>query len=80
MKFTDGQWLVREGVQLDRAMDLRRVEVSGDSIRAVVATRRIIQRGDIAPVTPEEAQALTRPRSTPRRIMPVDTFAEDMMS
>ncbi len=27
-------------------MDLRRVEVSGDSIRAVVATRRIIQRGD----------------------------------
>ncbi len=46
MKFTDGQWLVREGVQLDRAMDLRRVEVFEGGLRAVVATRRIIERGD----------------------------------
>jgi alpha-D-xyloside xylohydrolase len=46
MKFTDGQWLLRQGITLDRAMDLRRVEVCGDGIRAVVATRRIVQRGD----------------------------------
>lgn len=46
MKFTDGQWLVREGVQLDRAIELRRIETGEGFLRAVVATRRILQRGD----------------------------------
>jgi hypothetical protein len=61
----------------DRVAEIRLVN---DEYTASEAAKRIIQRGDIAPVTPEEAQALTRPRSTPRRIMPVDTFAEDMLS
>ena len=61
----------------DRVAEIRLVN---NEYTASEAAKRIIQRGDIAPVTPEEAQALTRPRSTPRRIMPVDTFAEDMMS
>jgi len=61
----------------DRVAEIRLVN---DEYTASEAAKRIIQRGDIAPVTPEEAAALTRPRSTARRIMPVDTFAEDMMS
>jgi hypothetical protein len=41
--------------------------------------RCILRRGDVAPVTPEEADAV-RPRQASRRIMPVDTFANDMMT
>lgn len=56
------------------------IRLVNDEYTVSEAAKRIIQRGDIAPVTPEEAATLARPRSTPRRIMPVDTFAEDMMS
>ena len=41
--------------------------------------RCILRRGDVAPVTPEEADA-ARPRPPVRRIQPVDTFANDMLS
>jgi replicative DNA helicase len=61
----------------DRVAEIRLVN---DEYTASEAAKRIIQRGDIAPVTPEEAAALTRPRAAARRIIPVDTFAEDMMS
>jgi alpha-D-xyloside xylohydrolase len=46
MKFTDGLWLLRDGVRLDRAMELRRMDLLPDGIQAVVATRRITSRGD----------------------------------
>lgn len=46
MKFTDGQWLVHRGVELDRAIELRRLKVSDDCVEAIVATRRIVSRGD----------------------------------
>lgn len=61
----------------DRVAEIRLVN---DEYTASEAAKRIIQRGDIAPVTPEEAAALARPRAAVRRIIPVDTFAEDMMS
>lgn len=46
MKFTDGQWLVQEGVVLDRAMELRNVKVGEGYVEAIVATRKINSRGD----------------------------------
>jgi hypothetical protein len=56
------------------------IRLVNDEYTVSEAAKRIIQRGDIAPVTPEEAATLARPRAATRRIMPVDTFAEDMMS
>jgi hypothetical protein len=41
--------------------------------------RCILRRGDVAPVTPDEVDT-SRPRQASRRIMPVDTFANDMMT
>lgn len=56
------------------------IRLVNDEYTVSEAAKRIVQRGDIAPVTPEEAAHLARPRSNARRIIPVDTFAEDMMS
>ena len=62
----------------DRVAEIRLVN---DEYTASEAAKRIIQRGDIGPVSPEEVANITnRPRAGGRRIMPVDTYAEDMMN
>lgn len=55
------------------------VALVNDEYTVSESGRCILRRGDVAPVTPEEADA-ARPRQASRRIMPVDTFANDMMT
>jgi hypothetical protein len=62
----------------DKTAEIRLVN---DEYTASEAAKRIIQRGDIGPVSPEEVANITnRPRAGGRRIMPADTYVEDMMN
>lgn len=55
------------------------IELVNDDYVVSESGRCILRRGEVAPVTPEEVDT-ARPRPTSRRIMPVDTFANDMMT
>ncbi|MEV7155412.1 alpha-xylosidase [Streptomyces misionensis] len=46
MKFTDGFWRVRDGVQIDYAIDVRDVRVESKRITAHAAVQRVTRRGD----------------------------------
>jgi len=46
MKFSNGYWMLREGVTLAAPMDIRDVEVSGGMLKLHVATRPVRHRGD----------------------------------
>ncbi|MFE2380191.1 alpha-xylosidase [Streptomyces misionensis] len=46
MKFTDGFWRVRDGVQIDYAIDVRDVRVESKRITAHTAVQRVTRRGD----------------------------------
>ena len=46
MKFTDGNWLLREGVQAFYAVEARDIAISDDTLTLYAPTRRIIHRGD----------------------------------
>ena len=46
MKFTDGYWLLRDGVRLIRAKDIDRVDQHGDGLTAYAAAKQITSRGD----------------------------------
>ncbi|NBT75177.1 hypothetical protein EBZ80_15210 [bacterium] len=56
------------------------IQLVNDEYTVSEAAKRIIQRGDIGPVDPAQAAALERPRANVRRVIPVDNYAEDMMS
>jgi alpha-D-xyloside xylohydrolase len=45
MKFTNGFWLLREGVSLSKAVQVQRVDHSNDSIDVLYATRKVEHRG-----------------------------------
>jgi hypothetical protein len=55
------------------------VALVNDEYMVSESGRCILRRGDVAPVTPDEVESV-RPRQPQRRIMPVDTFANDMMT
>lgn len=45
MKFTNGYWLLKEGVSLFAATQVQRVQASSDSVRLLLATRTVEHRG-----------------------------------
>jgi alpha-D-xyloside xylohydrolase len=45
MKFTNGFWMLREGVSLFKGIQVQKVEASEDRAEALVATRRVEHRG-----------------------------------
>lgn len=45
MKFTNGFWLLREGVSLTRAVQLQRIDVGSNQVDALVAVKRVDHRG-----------------------------------
>ena len=46
MKFTDGYWMMREGVRAHYAAEAYEVEQQGDELIAHVPTQKIRHRGD----------------------------------
>ncbi|WP_405900885.1 alpha-xylosidase [Streptomyces sp. NBC_00727] len=46
MKFTDGFWLMREGVRASYATEIRDLRVSADQFTAYAAVKRVAARGD----------------------------------
>ncbi|MFK0100062.1 alpha-xylosidase [Streptomyces sp. NPDC091040] len=46
MKFTDGFWLMREGVSASYATEIRDLRVSADQFTAYAAVKRVAARGD----------------------------------
>src|SRR5262245_51357988 len=46
MKFTDGNWLLREGVQAFYPIEARDIKISHDTLPVYAPTRRIIHRRD----------------------------------
>ncbi|TRV78846.1 alpha-xylosidase [Streptomyces sp. 130] len=46
MKFTDGFWLMREGVRASYATEIRDLRVSADRFTAYAAVKRVAARGD----------------------------------
>ncbi|OXM83474.1 alpha-xylosidase [Paenibacillus rigui] len=46
MKFTDGYWMVREGVQLQNPQDVRDIEIESGKVTVYAATRKITRKGD----------------------------------
>ena len=46
MKFTDGNWLMHEGVQVFYPIEARDITISQDALTVYAPTRRIIHRGD----------------------------------
>jgi alpha-D-xyloside xylohydrolase len=45
MKFTNGFWLIREGVSLSKAVDLQRAEHTDSKVELLYATRKVAHRG-----------------------------------
>ena len=45
MKFTNGFWLLREGVSLSKGVEVQSIRANGASAEALVATRRVAHRG-----------------------------------
>lgn len=45
MKFTNGFWLIREGVSLSKAVDLQRAEHTDSRVELLYATRKVAHRG-----------------------------------
>ncbi|TVY11293.1 alpha-xylosidase [Paenibacillus cremeus] len=46
MKFTDGYWQVRKGVDIQYPMDVRDIQISSDLVKVYAATRPIKRKGD----------------------------------
>ncbi|MGC5411343.1 alpha-xylosidase, partial [Streptomyces sp. DT225] len=46
MKFTDGFWLMREGVRASYATEIRDLRVSADRFTAYAAVKPVAERGD----------------------------------
>jgi alpha-D-xyloside xylohydrolase len=46
MKFTDGYWLIREGVTPQHPVEVASVQASADTLTLEAATKRVVQRGD----------------------------------
>jgi alpha-D-xyloside xylohydrolase len=46
MKFTDGHWLMRPGVQAFYPVQVYDVEIARDSFTVYAPTRRVLHRGD----------------------------------
>src|SRR5690554_5651196 len=46
MKFTDGYWLVREGLQLQNPIEIRDTKVDADSVTTFSATKVVRTKGD----------------------------------
>lgn len=46
MKFTDGLWLIKEGVKASYALDVQSTIVKDDTISLAVASKTIRHRGD----------------------------------
>ncbi|GFR37132.1 alpha-xylosidase [Insulibacter thermoxylanivorax] len=46
MKFTDGFWLVREGVTIQNPVEVRDVQVTDDAMYVYAATKHVRHRGD----------------------------------
>ncbi|WP_028986283.1 alpha-xylosidase [Thermicanus aegyptius] len=46
MKFTNGYWLVKEGIEIQYPMDLRDAEIKGKKLIVYAATRKIRHKGD----------------------------------
>ena len=61
MKFTDGYWLIRDGVTLQRPAEVHDVEDLGDRLRVHAPVRRIERRGDTLN-TPSITVTFTAPR------------------
>ena len=45
MKFTNGFWLLREGVSLSKAVQVQRIDNTNDSLDVLYATRKVEHRG-----------------------------------
>lgn len=45
MKFTNGFWLLREGVSLSKAVQVQRIDHTNDSLDVLYATRKVEHRG-----------------------------------
>ncbi len=58
MKFTDGFWLMRDGVRASYATEVRDVHVSDDHLTAYAAVRRVEHRGHIAELAPADGGVL----------------------
>lgn len=61
MKFTDGYWLIRDGVTLQRPAEVHDVEDLGHALRVHAPVRRIESRGDTLN-TPSITVTFTAPR------------------
>lgn len=46
MKFTDGFWLMREGVRASYATEIRDLHVGDDQFTAYASVKRVAERGD----------------------------------
>ncbi|MFM6977684.1 MAG: alpha-xylosidase, partial [Micrococcales bacterium] len=46
MKFTNGFWLLREGVSLSKAVQLQKIEHDGQKLELLYATKKIEHRGN----------------------------------
>lgn len=46
MKFTDGYWLVRKGLNLQNPVDVRDVRIDGDRVTVYAATKQVRHKGD----------------------------------
>lgn len=46
MKFTDGYWMIREGVQIQNPVEVRDVRIAGDVLYVYAAVKRVQTKGD----------------------------------
>ncbi|MCI3923100.1 alpha-xylosidase [Paenibacillus sp. TRM 82003] len=46
MKFTNGYWMLREGVHIEQPTDVRDIDVSGNSVKVYAATKKVRIKGD----------------------------------
>jgi alpha-D-xyloside xylohydrolase len=61
MKFTDGYWLIRDGVELQRPAEVHDHEVRGDELVVHAPVKRVVTRGDTLN-TPVISVSFTAPR------------------
>lgn len=51
MKFTDGYWMVREGLRVQHPVEIRDIETAEDTVTIYAATKQVLHKGDILNAT-----------------------------
>lgn len=64
MKFTDGFWLMREGVRASYATEIRDLHVGDDQFTAYASVKRVAERGDTLNTPSSRSTASPRPRAS----------------